>query len=262
METRRYSGRVTASISLDQSDEWAYVVRLQAAGCPPFSCKVRLTSTHKKQFERSDSPDALDVAFAEAVSFAEKDGAAVVKVAAFNSGGVVISRQPLGAAPPKRGAKKNRTLLFVVGGILLLGLFKVAVCDTRNERRVTTDTTVRTHRSRYENSPSKHPAVREAFDGAGTNVAGPFTLYRGAVFVSVQHRWPAESEHFSVTLAGADGTHVSGGLIVNETSSRRRPAAPVDARRMVTIRRTGSYVIQMNADPGSPWAVQVEQAAQ
>lgn len=112
-----------------------------------------------------------------------------------------------------------------------------------------------------DHTPS-HPAVNISFEGAGTNVVGPFDLYRGAAFVSAQHQWPGGSEHFSVRIVGADGSFVLGGLIVNEATLHSRPAAPVDARRMVTIRQTGTYVIQVDAEPGSAWAVQVTQAAQ
>lgn len=109
---------------------------------------------------------------------------------------------------------------------------------------------------------ASHPEVSQRFEGAGAQVSEAFTLYQGAAFVSVQHAWPpGGSEHFAVKLQRLDGGYVIGGLVTNEVSTSFSPLPAIDTRQLVQV-RDGTYLISTEADPGSPWAVQVLQPAQ
>jgi hypothetical protein len=107
---------------------------------------------------------------------------------------------------------------------------------------------------------STGPEIRLAFDGEGTQVTEPFVLRRGTVLVAVRHDWPARgSEHFAVRLMRADGGSLFNGLIANEAIMHMDVVrTPIDSSTMVSVWQ-GEHVIQVTADPGSPWSVHVVQ---
>jgi len=113
-------------------------------------------------------------------------------------------------------------------------------------------------------APASHPAVSREFVGSGLHRTTTFALYPGTVTVSVQHNWtPGASEFFSAELSSADEQPFYNGALVNEVSLHSAPrTTPVDVHRSITLRTGGTFVINVNADPGRTWSVQVEQAAQ
>lgn len=140
---------------------------------------------------------------------------------------------------------KNLGYLVIV--CLLLGLVaSISPCDPTYEQASVLSPA----------APAAPEPVDHVFTGVGSQVTGAFQLSSGVAYVSARYRWTGQSENFMVRLEQLDGTFRR--LVVNEMTLYMQPSPAVNTKQLVRV-PAGRYLLQVQADQGNTWTVQIEQ---